>query len=57
MSSANLARWVVIAGITLIALIIVADAHEAWQDYRSALGDNERIQQAFRACWRSRPPA
>jgi signal transduction histidine kinase/ActR/RegA family two-component response regulator len=46
-SSAKLARWVLIAGITLIALIIVADAHEGWQDYRSALSDNERIQQAL----------
>jgi signal transduction histidine kinase/ActR/RegA family two-component response regulator len=45
--TSKLARWVVVAGITLIALIIVADAHEAWLDYRSALSDNERIQQAL----------
>jgi signal transduction histidine kinase len=45
--TSKLARWVVIAGITLIALIIVADTHEAWQDRRSTLSDNERIQKAL----------
>ena len=51
MSSADvtskLSRWVVIAGIALIALIIVADVHEGWQDRKNTLADNERIQQAL----------
>ena len=45
--TSKLARWVVVAGIALIVLIVVADTHEAWQDYRGALADNERIQQAL----------
>jgi signal transduction histidine kinase/ActR/RegA family two-component response regulator len=39
-----LRRWVTWAGVLLIALIIVADAYEGWQDYRTAIGDNDRGQ-------------
>src|ERR1041384_4692575 len=45
--TSKLARRVVWAGIALITLIIVADAHEAWLDYRDALASDERVQQAL----------
>jgi len=40
-------RWVIAAGIVLVVLIIAADTYEAWEDYRTALEDNERIQLAL----------
>jgi signal transduction histidine kinase len=43
----SLRRWVTIAGIALIALIIAADGYEAWKDYRTALSTDEHIQQAL----------
>jgi len=43
-TTASLRHWVTIAGIALIALIIGADSYEAWQDYRTAVADNERTQ-------------
>jgi signal transduction histidine kinase/CheY-like chemotaxis protein len=42
-----LRRWVTIAGITLIALIVAADSYEAWQDYVRVITDNERMQTAL----------
>jgi signal transduction histidine kinase/ActR/RegA family two-component response regulator len=45
--TSKLARWVVVAGIALTTLIVAADVHDAWLDYRSALSQNERIQQAL----------
>src|SRR5262245_12266904 len=41
------ALWVTCAGVILIALIIAADSYEAWQDYRTALAQNERTQLAL----------
>ncbi|HVN41388.1 MAG TPA: ATP-binding protein [Steroidobacteraceae bacterium] len=43
-TTATLRRWVTIAGVVLIALIVLADSYEAWQDYRTAIRDNERTQ-------------
>jgi signal transduction histidine kinase/ActR/RegA family two-component response regulator len=40
----GLRRWVTVAGILLIVLIIVADTYEGWQDYRTAISDNDRSQ-------------
>jgi signal transduction histidine kinase/CheY-like chemotaxis protein len=40
----KLRRWVTVAGILLIALIIFADSYEAWQDYRAATGENDSRQ-------------
>ncbi len=42
-----LRRWVTIAGIALIALIITTDGYEAWKDYRTSLATDEHIQQAL----------
>jgi signal transduction histidine kinase/CheY-like chemotaxis protein len=42
-----LRRWVTVAGIVLIMLIIGADSYEAWQDYRRVVLDNEHIQVAL----------
>jgi signal transduction histidine kinase/CheY-like chemotaxis protein len=42
-----LRRWVTIAGIVLIVLIIAADTYEGWQDYLRVIADNERIQVAM----------
>jgi len=39
-----LRRWVTVAGLALIVLIVAADSYEAWQDYRTAVRDNERTQ-------------
>ncbi|MDE2219308.1 MAG: response regulator [Gammaproteobacteria bacterium] len=45
--SDRLRRRITIAGIALIALIIGADAYEGWQDYRTAIAANERVQVAL----------
>jgi signal transduction histidine kinase len=42
-----LRRWVTVAGIVLIMLIVAADSYEAWQDYRRVVLDNEHIQVAL----------
>ncbi len=42
-----LRRWVTVAGVALIVLIIAADSYEAWQDYRRVVLDNEHIQVAL----------
>ncbi len=39
-----LRRWVTIAGIGLIILIVAADSYEAWQDYDRVITDNEHMQ-------------
>ena len=39
-----LRRWVTIAGIALIILIVAADSYEAWQDYDRVITDNEHMQ-------------
>jgi signal transduction histidine kinase/CheY-like chemotaxis protein len=43
----SLRRWVTIAGIALIVLIIAADTYEGWQDYRRVIADNEDLQVAL----------
>jgi signal transduction histidine kinase/CheY-like chemotaxis protein len=43
----RLRRWVTIAGIALIALIIAADTYEGWQDYLRVITDNEHLQIAL----------
>jgi signal transduction histidine kinase/ActR/RegA family two-component response regulator len=43
----SLRRWVTIAGIALIVLIIAADTYEGWQDYRRVIADNENLQVAL----------
>jgi len=43
----SLRRWVTIAGIALIVLIIAADTYEGWQDYRRVIADNENQQVAL----------
>ena len=43
----SLRRWVTIAGIALIVLIIAADTYEGWQDYRRVITDNENLQVAL----------
>lgn len=40
-------RRAIAAGIALVVLIIAADAYEAWEDYRTSLEDNERIELAL----------
>jgi signal transduction histidine kinase/ActR/RegA family two-component response regulator len=47
MTSVELRRWVMIAGITLIALIIGADSYEAWADYRRVEADNRNLELAL----------
>jgi signal transduction histidine kinase/ActR/RegA family two-component response regulator len=42
-----LRRWVTIAGIVLIVLIIAADTYEGWQDYLRVIADNEHLQVAM----------
>jgi signal transduction histidine kinase/ActR/RegA family two-component response regulator len=44
---ASLRRWVTVAGIALIALIVAADSYEAWQDYRRVVSDNEHVMVAL----------
>jgi signal transduction histidine kinase/ActR/RegA family two-component response regulator len=39
-----LRRWVTLAGIALIILIVAADSFEAWQDYDRVITDNEHMQ-------------
>src|ERR1700733_5161126 len=43
----SLRRWVTIAGIGLIVLIIAADTYEGWQDYLRVIADNENQQVAL----------
>jgi signal transduction histidine kinase/ActR/RegA family two-component response regulator len=43
----SLRRWVTIAGIALIVLIVAADTYEGWQDYRRVIADNENLQVAL----------
>jgi signal transduction histidine kinase len=45
--ASSLRRWVTIAGIALIVLIIAADTYEGWQDYRRVISDNETLQVAL----------
>ena len=45
--ASTLRRWVTIAGVGLIAMIVAADSYEAWQDYRTAVADNQRAQVAL----------
>jgi signal transduction histidine kinase/CheY-like chemotaxis protein len=45
--SATLRRRITIAGVGLIFAIIAADAYEGWQDYRSTIAANERVQVAL----------
>jgi signal transduction histidine kinase/CheY-like chemotaxis protein len=45
--SNKLRRWVTIAGIVLIVLIIAADTYEGWQDYLRVITDNEHLQLAM----------
>ncbi len=47
MTSVELRRWVMIAGITLIVLIIGADSYEAWADYRRVQADNRNLEVAL----------
>lgn len=47
MTSVELRRWVMIAGITLIVLIIGADSYEAWADYRRVAADNRNLEVAL----------
>jgi signal transduction histidine kinase/ActR/RegA family two-component response regulator len=47
MTSVELRRWVMIAGGTLIALIIGADSYEAWADYRRVRTDNHDLEVAL----------
>jgi len=42
-----LRRWVTVAGIVLIVLIVAADSYEAWADYRRVVTDNEHIMLAL----------
>jgi signal transduction histidine kinase/ActR/RegA family two-component response regulator len=42
-----LRRWVTLAGIALIILIVAADSFEAWQDYDRVITDNEHMQTAL----------
>ena len=44
MSSIELRRWVTIAGIALILLIIAADTYEAWADYQRVISDNRNLE-------------
>jgi signal transduction histidine kinase/ActR/RegA family two-component response regulator len=46
-TSVELRRWVMIAGIALIALIIGADSYEAWADYRRVMADNQHLEMAL----------
>jgi signal transduction histidine kinase/ActR/RegA family two-component response regulator len=45
-SVSALRRWVTVAGIALIVLIIAADSYEAWQDYVRVVTDNQHMQTA-----------
>jgi signal transduction histidine kinase/ActR/RegA family two-component response regulator len=45
--ASSLRRWVTIAGIALIVLIVAADTYEGWQDYRRVIADNENLQVAL----------
>jgi signal transduction histidine kinase len=47
MTSVELRRWVMIAGGTLIVLIIGADSYEAWADYRRVRTDNHNLEVAL----------
>jgi signal transduction histidine kinase/ActR/RegA family two-component response regulator len=47
MTSVELRRWVMIAGSTLIVLIIGADSYEAWADYRRVRTDNHNLEVAL----------
>ena len=47
MTSFELRRWVMIAGSTLIVLIIGADSYEAWADYRRIRTDNHNLEVAL----------
>jgi len=47
MTSVELRRWVMIAGIALIALIIGADSYEAFADYRRVMADNQHLEVAL----------
>jgi signal transduction histidine kinase/ActR/RegA family two-component response regulator len=47
MTSVELRRWVMIAGIALIALIIGADSYEAWADYRRVMTDSRHLEVAL----------
>jgi signal transduction histidine kinase/ActR/RegA family two-component response regulator len=47
MTSVELRRWVMIAGIALIALIIGADSYEAWADYRRVMTDSQHLEVAL----------
>ena len=40
-------RWVIGAGVLLIALMVGADSYEAWQDYRTAILRSEDTQLAL----------
>jgi len=44
--SNRLRRWVTIASIVLIVLIIAADTYEGWQDYQRVIADNKHLQVA-----------
>ena len=43
----TLRKWVTIAGIGLILMIIAADSYEAWADYQTAMAENQRVQVAL----------
>jgi hypothetical protein len=45
--SQGLQRWIVGAGVLLIALMVGADSYEAWQDYRTAIQRSEDTQLAI----------
>jgi signal transduction histidine kinase/ActR/RegA family two-component response regulator len=47
MTSVELRRWVMIAGVALIVLIIGADSYEAWADYRRVRADNQDLEVAL----------
>ena len=47
METPRLARRVLIAGLALIAMIILAEGHGAWLDRRETLADNEHAQKAL----------
>jgi len=47
MTSVELRRWVMVAGIALIVLIIGADSYEAWADYRRVKTDNQNLEVAL----------
>ena len=47
METPRLARRVMVAGLALIAMIILAEGHGAWLDRRETLADNEHAQKAL----------